>query len=99
MVLLMNNTLLYSLKLSGLRMGAIDNIEEYFNTATIHGLGYFSKTKGFVRLGWIFVVITGFMAAGVLIQESFKSWSMSPFPSRGTGEVMSAQVYTAATSS
>ena len=59
-------------------MGAIDNIEEYFNTATIHGLGYFSKTKGFVRLGWIFVVITGFMAAGVLIQESFKSWSMSP---------------------
>ena len=59
-------------------MGAIDNIKEYFNTSTIHGIGYISKTKGFVRLGWIFVIITGFMAAGVLIQESFHSWSMSP---------------------
>ena len=59
-------------------MGAFDNINEYFNTSTIHGIGYISKTKGFVRLAWIFVIIAGFMAAGVLIKESFKSWSMSP---------------------
>ena len=31
-----------------------------------------------VRLFWIFVIFTGFTGAGVLIHQSFNSWSNSP---------------------
>ena len=69
---------LYSCQHFCFRMGTFDNIKDYLDSSTIHGLRYISITKGFVRLGWIFVIITGFMTAGVLIQESFRSWSLSP---------------------
>ena len=59
-------------------MGALNKVEEYLNSSTIHGLSYISKTKGFVRFGWNAVIVTGFMTAGMLIQESFRSWSLTP---------------------
>ena len=56
----------------------MESIKEFLESSTIHGLTYISTSRRCVRLFWVFVVMTGFMTAGVLIHESFKSWSKSP---------------------
>ena len=56
----------------------MDDIKEFFESSTIHGLAYICTTGKYVRLFWILVVITGFSAAGVLINQSFQAWSLSP---------------------
>ena len=56
----------------------MDQVKEFLESSTIHGLVYISTTRRLVRLLWISVVIGGFIGAGLLIQESFSSWSNSP---------------------
>ena len=53
-------------------------VKEFLESSTIHGLVYISTTKRLVRLLWLCVVISGFMGAGVLIHQSFSSWTASP---------------------
>lgn len=56
----------------------MEGVKEFLESSTIHGLVYISTTRGLVRLLWLSVVISGFIGAGVLIQESFSSWATSP---------------------
>ena len=53
-------------------------IETFLETSTIHGLGYLPQTNGFIRLFWIFIVVTGFSGAFYLILMSFDNWETSP---------------------
>ena len=51
---------------------------EFLESSTIHGLVYISTARRHVRLLWLCVVVSGFIGAGVLIQQSFSSWADSP---------------------
>ena len=51
---------------------------EFLESSTIHGLVYISTSRRHVRLLWLCVVVSGFIGAGVLIQQSFSSWADSP---------------------
>ena len=53
-------------------------VTTFLESSTIHGLTYISTTRKYVRLFWILVIITGFIGAGYLINESFDAWSESP---------------------
>ena len=55
-----------------------ESIKEVLESSSIHGLVYWSTTKGLTKLFWILVVITGFSGAGFLIQQSFQSWQDGP---------------------
>ena len=57
---------------------AMEGVKDFLQASTIHGLVYLSTSRRLVRLLWLFVVITGFTGAGVLIQQSFSSWADSP---------------------
>ena len=50
----------------------------FLETSTIHGLGYISSSRKITRLFWLVVVILGFTGAGLLIRESFQTWTDSP---------------------
>ena len=50
----------------------------FLESSTIHGLTHISTTRKYARLFWILVVVIGFIVAGLLIKESFDSWSESP---------------------
>ena len=54
-------------------------IAAFLDSSTIHGLSHIKKERRWSRLFWITVVFSGFSTAGVLIYQSFKSWSESPF--------------------
>ena len=56
----------------------MERLSTFLESSTIHGLTYISKTRKFIRLFWILVVITGFVGAAFIIKESFDSWSESP---------------------
>ena len=56
----------------------MDNIKNFLESTTIHGLNYISTTRKLVRLFWIIVVIGGFTGAGILIHTAFQSWANSP---------------------
>ena len=64
--------------LSNLLTFIMEVVKEFLQTSTIHGLGYISNTRRYVRLLWICVIISGFIGAGVLIQQSLSSWATSP---------------------
>ena len=51
---------------------------KFLETSTIHGLSHISLTKKFARLFWTIIVISGFIGAVYLIQESFQFWSQNP---------------------
>ena len=53
-------------------------VKEFLGSSTIHGLSHIAANRRLARLFWIWVVITGFTVAGVLIQQSFSSWADSP---------------------
>ena len=57
---------------------AVEEIKQFFELSTIHGLYYISTLKRLSRLFWILVVIGGFSGAGYLINESFYNWKQSP---------------------
>ena len=56
----------------------MENIKEFLEYTTIHGLVYVSKPGKCSRIFWILVVIAGFTGAGVMIHHSFENWIKSP---------------------
>ena len=54
------------------------NFISYLESSTIHGFPQIAAKKSIERLFWIFVVITGFFLAGILIFLSFESWAENP---------------------
>ena len=56
----------------------MDEFRIFLETSTIHGLSYISLAKKYARLFWTFIVISGFIGAVYLIQESFQFWSQNP---------------------
>ena len=56
----------------------MEDIQNFLESSTIHGLTYVSTTRKYVKLLWIFVVIGGFIAAGIMIYQSFEDWHENP---------------------
>ena len=56
----------------------IQEIKQFLELSTVHGLSYISTAKKWSRLFWILVVIGGFSGAGYLIHVSFDNWKQSP---------------------
>ena len=56
----------------------MEGAREFLQSSTIHGLSYIGSDRSQVRLFWICVVIAGFSAAGVMINQAFSSWADSP---------------------
>ena len=56
----------------------MEGMKEFLESSTIHGLVYISTTRRFVRLLWLWIVIAGFLGAGILISRSFAGWAESP---------------------
>lgn len=56
----------------------LSTFNEFFESSTIHGVSYLTRTNPLIRIFWIFIIFTGFILAGNLIHESFKSWEASP---------------------
>ena len=56
----------------------MDNLKEFLESSTIHGLSYISTTRTFRKLFWIFIVIGGFVFAGKIIGNSFNTWRKYP---------------------
>ena len=56
----------------------MDGVREFLESSTIHGLFYISTTKQLARLLWILTVFLGFIAASVMIHQSFANWTGSP---------------------
>ena len=57
----------------------MEGIKEFLESSTIHGLSYISTNRTLLsKLFWVAVVITGFLTAGVLIENSFSGWRNAP---------------------
>ena len=56
----------------------MEGVRTFLESSTIHGLGYISISRKYVRLFWSIVVMAGFTGAGILIYQSFQSWEESP---------------------
>ena len=54
------------------------NLSQFFESSTIHGLAYWTKTRRWGRCFWMTVVFGGFVGAGIIINQSFQSWENSP---------------------
>ena len=50
----------------------------FLESSSIHGLAHIAHAQKFAKVLWIFIVVSGFIGAGTLIHQSFKSWSESP---------------------
>ena len=53
-------------------------LKQFLEVSTIHGFYHISSTSKLVRIFWIWVVLTGFIGASLLIYNSFESWRESP---------------------
>ena len=56
----------------------MEELKDFLESSTIHGLTYISTTRKLVRPFWVLIVIAGFSGAGYLIYQSFQSWAESP---------------------
>ena len=56
----------------------MDLLTSYLENSSIHGLGLISHTKSFRRALWVCIVISGFTAAGIIINKSFENWANNP---------------------
>ena len=56
----------------------MEGVRTFLESSTIHGLTYISTTQKYARFFWFLVVVAGFVAASLLIKESFDSWLESP---------------------
>ena len=65
-----------------LRPSIMEDIKNFLDISTIHGLAWISITKRWSRLFWILVVIAGFTTAIFMIHESFSSWEENPITTR-----------------
>ena len=59
-------------------MSIKEDLTQFLESSTIHGLVYWSTTRRFWKLFWILTVFLGFFIACILIQLSFKGWNESP---------------------
>ena len=50
----------------------------FLESSSINGLNHVAKTKNFLKFFWMFVVLSGFVGAGILMYQSFQSWSENP---------------------
>ena len=56
----------------------MDIFETFLQTSSINGVNHIARGGCCSRLFWIFVVTCGFTVAGILINQSFRSWAESP---------------------
>ena len=56
----------------------MESFRNFLESSTIHGLGYISTTKKYVRFFWLLTVLFGFTGAAILIYQSFQAWADSP---------------------
>ena len=57
----------------------MDGFRDFLESSSIHGLSYISTYQNAgVKLCWALVVVSGFVTAGILIQNSVKAWNESP---------------------
>ena len=56
----------------------MDQVKEFLETSTVHGLSFISSTTKWSRLFWILVVFVGFSGAVHMIYTSFHNWGQSP---------------------
>ena len=56
----------------------MEGVRAFLESSAIHGLGYISTTRKYIKILWIIVVLAGFTGAGVIIYESFQDWAESP---------------------
>ena len=56
----------------------MEQVKEFLDVSTIHGLSWISGTRNWSRYFWIVIVIGGFSGAGYLISTSFDNWKQSP---------------------
>ena len=57
----------------------MEALQEFLESSTIHGLIYISTSRNsLIRLIWIVVVISGFITAGLFINNAFLDWEKSP---------------------
>lgn len=56
----------------------MSGIKEFLETSSIHGLLLIALNKGFIRLFWVLVVVSGFLGAGILMKNSVRSWYETP---------------------
>ena len=56
----------------------MEEARNFIEVSTIHGLQHISSSKRFARVFWTFVVVSGFIAASVLISFSFSNWEEQP---------------------
>ena len=56
----------------------MEGFKEVFQSSSIHGVGHILSEKKLFKVLWIFVVLSGFIGAGMIISQSFQSWEESP---------------------
>ena len=56
----------------------MEEVREFFDFSTIHGLNHISSSKKWAKIFWILIVIGGFSGAIMLIHTSFLIWEQSP---------------------
>ena len=56
----------------------MDEVREFFDVSTIHGLHHISSSRKWAKIFWILIVIGGFSGAIMLIHTSFLIWEQSP---------------------
>ena len=57
----------------------MEGVKEFLESSTIHGLTYISTSRNsLIRILWIVVVISGFITAGMFINNAFMDWEKSP---------------------
>ena len=54
------------------------NLKDYFDVSSIHGFGHVNGEKSSGKLFWLFVIVSAFICAGVLVGQSFESWKSNP---------------------
>ena len=56
----------------------MSGFKEFLETSSLHGLLLISLNRGFIRLFWVGVVVSGFLGAGILMRNSVRSWYETP---------------------
>ena len=56
----------------------MEGVRAFLESSSISGLNHISTTKKCARAFWIVVVLVAIIMSGLLIFESFESWSKSP---------------------
>ena len=59
-------------------MTVSEEVKEFFELSTIHGLYYIATARTCSKLFWMLIVFGGFSGAGYLIHTSFYNWKQSP---------------------